>query len=98
KDDGGRIVKEAVVPATALVKQGVTIASPRLWSTDQPTLYTLETELRRKDAVLDRTSHDFGVRIVTFDAAKGMSINGVSTKLRGGCIHHDNGLLGTAAF
>jgi len=98
KDEGGRIVKEAAVPATTAVKQTITISSPRLWSPDQPALYALETELRRKDAVLDSASHLLGVRIVTFDTTKGMTINGVSTKLRGGCIHHDNGLLGAAAF
>ena len=47
---------------------------------------------------LDRALNSFGVRIVAFDVTRGMTINGVPTKLRGGCIHHDNGLLGAAAF
>jgi beta-galactosidase len=98
KDERGRVVKEESSPATAEVKQSLAVASPRLWSPEKPALYTLETELRRGSAVLDRTSNSFGVRIVTFDANQGMAINGVPTKLRGGCIHHDNGLLGAAAF
>ena len=77
----------------------MTIPSADLWSPDRPALYRLETELRRGDVVLDRAANSFGVRIVEFHADRGMQpINGVPTKLRGGCIHHDNGLLGAAAF
>ena len=69
-----------------------------MWSPDSPTLYTLETELRRGTRAIDTVSTSFGIRIVTIDAENGMQINGVPTKLRGGCVHHDNGLLGAAAF
>ena len=71
KDERGRVVKEAAVPATAAVKQTMMIASPLLWSPDKPALYTLETQLRRKDAVLDSTSQQFGIRIVTFERHEG---------------------------
>jgi beta-galactosidase len=98
KDAHGNIVGELAEPATAEVKQLMTVVSPKLWSPERPSLYTLETELRRDETVLDRAANSFGVRIVTFDAERGMTINGVSTKLRGGCIHHDNGLLGACAY
>ncbi|HLG89559.1 MAG TPA: glycoside hydrolase family 2 TIM barrel-domain containing protein [Alphaproteobacteria bacterium] len=98
RNAGGTVVTESASAATDLVKQAVTIAFARLWSPDTPTLYTLETELRRGDQAIDAVSTPFGVRIVTFDAEAGMRINGVPVKLRGGCVHHDNGLLGAAAF
>jgi beta-galactosidase len=98
KDERGRIVQEGTIPATAEAKQTMAITSPRPWSPDRPALYALETDLRRGNVVLDHASTMFGVRIVSFDPNQGMSINGVPTKLRGGCIHHDNGLLGAAAF
>jgi len=98
RDDRGRAITEASITAAAAVEQAMTIASPRLWSPGTPNLYTLETELRRGAVVLDRASTSFGVRVVTFDTGRGMEINGVATKLRGGCIHHDNGLLGAASF
>lgn len=98
KDDLGRIVKEDATKASEEVKQAITLTSARLWSPQTPSLYTLETELLRGKRVLDRCSTQFGIRVVTFDANQGMAINGISTKLRGGCIHHDNGLLGAAAF
>lgn len=98
RDPRGRVVGEAAASAAAEINQSMTIAAPSLWSPEQPSLYTLESELRRGDLVLDRASNTFGVRIVAFDTKLGMTINGVPTKLRGGCIHHDNGLLGAAAF
>jgi len=98
RDERGRVVAEGTVAAAAQVTQSMRIPSPRLWSPDDPTLYMLESQLRRGAVVLDRASTPLGIRIVTFDAQRGMAINGVPTKLRGGCIHHDNGLLGAAAF
>jgi beta-galactosidase len=98
RDDHGRIVWEATAPAVADLRQTLTLGRPRLWSPEAPNLYVLETELRRGATVLDRTETPFGVRIVAFDAARGMTLNGAPIKLRGGCIHHDNGLLGAAAY
>ena len=33
-----------------------------------------------------------------FSADKGFLLNGKNTLLYGGCVHHDNGLLGSAAY
>jgi beta-galactosidase len=94
----GRIVAEASAPAGDTVAQSLHLDAPQLWSPDSPHLYSLETELRRGALVLDRLAQPYGVRIVTMDAATGLKINGIVTRLRGGCIHHDNGLLGAAGF
>ncbi len=98
RDSAGHKLWEASAPADADIRQTMTIAAPRLWSPDTPELYTLETELRRGQAIVDRCSTQFGVRIVTFDATHGMAVNGKPAKLRGGCVHHAHGLLGAASF
>ena len=98
KDKTGEVVVEAASPAAAEIKQTLTLNAPRLWSPDSPALYTLETSILRGAALVDTLTQSFGVRIVTFDAAHGMRINGQTTRLRGGCVHNDNGLLGAAAF
>jgi beta-galactosidase len=98
RDADGRIAAERAAPATAEVAQLLPVRGARLWSPGDPQLYTLETELRRGSAVVDRMVQNFGIRIITMDAQRGLAINGVVTKLRGGCIHHDNGLLGACAF
>ena len=40
----------------------------------------------------------FGIRSVSVDAQRGFLLNGAPLKLRGGCVHHDNGPLGSAAY
>jgi beta-galactosidase len=43
---------------------------------------------------LDQAETSFGIRSISFDAEEGFCLNGISMKLKGGCIHHDNGPLG----
>ena len=40
----------------------------------------------------------FGVRTISADSVRGLLINGKSVKLKGGCLHHDNGLLGAVSL
>ena len=40
----------------------------------------------------------FGVRTISFNSTDGFVLNGVETKLYGGCVHHDNGPLGAMAI
>ena len=69
-----------------------TIPAVKLWDLDAPHLYTL-TAFAGEDS--DSTS--FGVRTITVDAVNGLRLNGRTVKLKGGCLHHDNGILGAAA-
>lgn len=47
---------------------------------------------------LDSASIQFGIRTITLDPKNGLRLNGRPIKLKGGCIHHDNGILGAASF
>ena len=78
--------------------QTLTLPAPRLWSPDIPSLYSLETEVVIGSAVVDTATTAFGIRSLEFDAAKGFLLNGQPTLLRGGCVHHDNGVLGAASY
>lgn len=71
---------------------------PQLWSPDAPNLYTGRTAIYDSDTPQDADETAFGVRSLTIDAVHGVRINGKSIKLRGACIHHDNGILGAADF
>lgn len=75
------------------------VERPDLWDIGHGALYALRLEVVGEDgAVLDEETTRFGIRTMTFDAAHGFRLNGRPEKLRGGCIHHDNGVLGAAAF
>ena len=75
-------------------KSGELIAVPNavLWSEDSPKLYTCCVT-----AGEDSAETRFGIRQITWDS-KGLYINGKNTLLRGGCVHHDNGILGAATY
>ena len=47
---------------------------------------------------IDEAQVETGLRTVQVDPVRGFRLNGVSMKLKGGCIHHDLGPLGSAAF
>lgn len=74
------------------------VEKPKLWSIDTPRLYTFRISLWKDDVRMDEVLIPFGIRTIAFSAEKGFELNGVQMKLKGGCVHHDNGLLGSAAF
>lgn len=85
--DGDTIVAEGAGKDIEL-----TIPDARLWDADNPNLYTCITALDE-----DIVDNEFGIRLITWDK-NGLYINGVQTLLRGGCVHHDNGILGAATW
>jgi beta-galactosidase len=65
---------------------------------DSPNLYTAITEVYRDTNFVDRVETKFSVRSISFDTTNGLMLNGKPLKLKGACLHHDNGPLGARAF
>jgi beta-galactosidase len=84
--------------ATAVVRQRLYVLEPERWSVDNPVLYSAETVILNLSDVVDERQTSFGIRSLQLDPFKGLRINGETVKLRGACIHHDNGLLGSATI
>jgi beta-galactosidase len=78
-----------------MVTQAFVVSEPELWDTDNPHLYSLVTELIGRE-LLDNCTTKMGFRDIRFDADKGFFLNGKSMKLKGICMHHDAGTLGSA--
>ncbi len=78
--------------------QTLEITRPALWSPTSPNLYTLRTELRDGESLVDRYETPLGVREVVFDANRGLLLNGESVIMKGVCNHHDLGPLGAALW
>jgi beta-galactosidase len=78
--------------------QTASLSDPQLWSPGSPALYTAILEVYRNGRLADRNETTFGVRSISFDAENGFRLNGKTLKLKGGCVHHDNGPLGSKAF
>ena len=83
------------------LKQRIIVENPKLWSAENPKLYTFETKVYENTEakeLLDEAADTFGIRTLAVDAKRGFRVNGKSVNLRGGCIHHDSGLLGAATY
>lgn len=78
------------------VDQKMDLSVPLRWTLEKPVLYSLETTLSSGNMVTDKYITPFGVRTFRFDRDKGFFLNDKHIKLKGMCLHHDAGCLGTA--
>ncbi len=76
----------------------LSLENAKPWDTENPYLYTLKSEIWENGALVDTDERRFGIRTISFSAKTGLVLNGKSIKFRGGCIHHDHGVLGAAEF
>ncbi|MEV5357343.1 glycoside hydrolase family 2 TIM barrel-domain containing protein [Streptomyces sp. NPDC052693] len=103
-DQEGTEVARGHAPVTLLPADEETarlrllVDRPHLWSAETPTRYLARVRLTDGDQVVDEVSVPFGIRTVQVDARRGLRVNGTEVKLRGACLHGDNGPLGAAAI
>lgn len=69
------------------------VPEAKLWSGDNPFLYTVLVKTDTDERVIP-----FGIRKLEWSAKTGMLVNGHRVLLRGGCIHHDHGVLGACEY
>ncbi len=90
-------------------RMAFTVKDPMLWDADHPNLYTVKVSLKdmgeyrthftaAKENETDEADVLFGIRTVSADPVRGLRINGKTVKLKGGCLHHDNGLIGSVTL
>lgn len=83
---------------TKEITQTIRINNPGLWSVENPVLYTAVSEVFTGSKKVNQAENRFGVRTISFGVEKGFQLNGKTIKLKGGCVHHDNGPLGSKAY
>jgi beta-galactosidase len=102
-DAAGKTVATAESPVQAIRADSqaaflttANLATPALWSVEEPNLYTaiVTVEVGGKPRDAERIS--FGVRTAVFDADKGFSLNGKTIKIQGTCNHQDHAGVGAA--
>ena len=74
--------------------------NPKLWGLGEENahLYTVVTEVKVGNDVVDTYETEFGFRYFKFETATGFYLNGEPVKLKGVCQHHDQGSLGAEAY
>ncbi len=97
--------KTAVTVSAQLAAEGDTaveadiiVENPKLWDVDDPNLYDMVATVKVNGEETDVYETGFGIRKIEIDFDNGFRLNGKPMKLRGGCIHHDNTLLGACAY
>jgi len=89
---------QLIAGKSAIEVQTLAVANPVLWALESPKLYIAITEIRNGNTMIDRVETSFGIRSIRFDGTDGFTLNGQKVILKGGCIHHDNGPLGSATI
>ena len=101
-DSAGREVAREETPFSLAggqqvqLEQLLRVESPRLWSVEAPTLYTLHSTVRDGARAADVTTTTFGIRSIAYDKDRGFLLNGLQVKMRGVNLHHEAGGLGAA--
>lgn len=81
------------------IHQKVYIQQPHLWNDENPYLYCLKVRLLDdKGKIIDEVTSKVGIRKVQIDPYNGLQVNGEPVKLKGTCLHHDNGILGAVCL
>ena len=100
---------EVAAGAKVDVVNDLVASNPKLWSTEDPNLYTVKTEVIAADGTVLDTQYDrIGFRFFDWytmkdvqdgeGPAEGFFLNGVLTKFNGVCMHHDQGSLGANSY
>ena len=79
-------------------KMKLYVKNPKCWDVENPLLYRYELTLTDDEHELDSENGTFGIRQIQSDPFYGLRVNGKTVNLKGGCIHHDNGIIGANEF
>lgn len=100
---GGDGIKVEILSGKTLVAAGsgsyseIAIPDARLWDASHPYLYTCRVTLLKDGQAVDEHMENFGIRKLEW-SSKGFFVNGKSVLLKGGCVHHDNGVIGVRSY
>lgn len=88
----------AVIAAgeTQNVSATVALANPTLWAIGAGKLYEAQISAKVGNRVQRSKRVTYGYRSIRFDKDTGFYLNGIHTKLKGVCVHHDGGCIGAA--
>ncbi len=99
--DGKRVVEQQTQETLAAgtrheFNQSLKVSNPQRWSTENPSIYQVVSEVRVGGRVVDRLATPLGIRTIAFTADNGFLLNGKRVQIKGVNQHHDLGCLGAA--
>ncbi len=88
--------KNMAANSTGEFSKDIEILNPKLWDLDAPNLYTATIKLYSGKTLIDNQTTTFGIKKAEFIAESGFWLNGKNMKIKGVCLHHDGGAVGSA--
>lgn len=76
--------------------QSFVVTYPQRWSPDTPDLYQVVSTVTTGGKTVDTYTTPLGIRTVEFTVDQGFFLNGDPVDIKGVCLHHDFGALGSA--
>ncbi len=96
KDKENNVVAEVQGDVEGTVaKAKINVEGITPWGLETPELYNIEAIVKAENTE-DITSVRTGIRTIEINSTEGFKLNGEVLNLKGGCIHHDLGILGAA--
>ncbi|MGK9476433.1 glycoside hydrolase family 2 TIM barrel-domain containing protein [Melioribacter sp. OK-6-Me] len=88
--------QEVEVDSICTFKQSIKLSKPKLWTLENPFLYHVKSKVYVNGKIVDTYDTPFGIRTFEFTIDKGFFLNGKHVPIKGVCLHHDLGCLGSA--
>lgn len=100
-NEGAKIANRSSVQniehdSNTIFKQLIKIPNPKLWSLESTHLYRVISKVKVDGCIVDEYTTPFGIRSFEFTTDKGFFLNGRHVDIKGVCLHHDLGCLGSA--
>lgn len=94
---GTAVTGQIIIPAksSGMVSARIPVENPRLWSCEDPHIYTVRTEVFADGVLADIYVTETGIRHIAFDKDNGFILNGKQVKLKGVNMHQDHAGTGT---
>ncbi|MHA1369355.1 MAG: glycoside hydrolase family 2 TIM barrel-domain containing protein [Promethearchaeota archaeon] len=89
---------ENLGPGMTEICHELTIKEPKLWDIENPNLYEIKCTIIINNEEIDDYQIPLGIRWFEFTQDNGFFLNGKPVKIKGVCLHHDNGPLGAKVF
>lgn len=92
----GKLNKNISSLDTISIKHQLQVPTPKLWSPENPVLYTAVHKIFRDGNMIDQYRTSFGIRSILFDQETGFWLNNKNIKIKGVNNHQDGGAVGAA--
>ena len=87
----------SIASGESILEHTLQIPNPKLWDEYKGNIYKVNIELISNNEIIYSKTVDYGYRYIKYDK-DGFYLNGRKIKLKGVCLHHDLGCIGSEVY